>query len=246
MDGMEAIEQLNQRGGRTLTVVDLIRAGTIDCAMAACGMRAMAEDGALLTGAVPGGAGKTTLMAAMLHFLPPDVPIVTVDHPSVVAEAGPGPACYLAHEIGSGHWYGYIWGGDVARYFGLIGEGRRIASCLHADTLEQMRDILCSPPLRVAPEAFGHVDVLMFMAVRRGLRSVTRRVATLYEADGEGGRRLLYEWEPMSDTFRRVAEPRNPDALAPYEAFIQRLVDEGDVEAEAVRRKVAAFDRQRC
>jgi len=242
---MEAVERLNQRGGRTLSVVDLIRAGTLDVGMAACGMRAMCEGASILTGAVPGGAGKTTLMAAMLHFLPPGVPIVTVDHPDVIDEAEPGPACYLAHEIGSGRWYGYIWGRAVARYFDLVGGGRRIASCLHADTLEQTRDVLCSPPLGVAPEAFGRVDLIMFMSVRAGLRSVTRRVATLYESDGAGGHRLLYEWEPMTDSFHRVAEPHDVEGLRPYEEFVQRLLDDGDVQAEAVRRKVVAFHRDR-
>jgi len=238
---LREIERLNQRGGRSLSIVDLIRAGTMDVGMAACGMRAIAEGGSILTGAVPGGAGKTTLMAALLHFLPAHVPIVTVDHPSVIDDAEPGPACYLAHEIGSGHWYGYIWGRDVARYFALIAGGRRIASCLHADTLGQMRDILLSPPLHVAADAFARVELILFMAVRRGLRSVTRRVSTLYEADGEGGHRLLYAWDDPTDTFRQVAEPRNPDSLAPYEAFVERLLDEGDADAEAVRRKAMGF-----
>jgi hypothetical protein len=239
------IERLNQRGGRTLSIVDLIQAGTIDVAMAACGMRAMAEGASVLTGAVPGGAGKTTLMATMLHFLPPGVPIVTTDRSSVIADAvsrtADGDVCYLAHEIGSGHWYGYIWGRDVARFLALVDGPRRVASCLHADTLAQMRDILCSPPLGVAPEAFARVGLVMFMHVQAGLRGHRRRVATVYESDGGGGHRLLYVWEPAADRFRRVAEPRDVEGLRTYEAFVQRLVDEGDVEAEAVRRKVAAF-----
>jgi type IV secretory pathway ATPase VirB11/archaellum biosynthesis ATPase len=65
------IEQLNQRGGRMLSIVDLIQAGTIRVQMAAYAMRAMAEGASLLTAAGPGGAGKTTLMAALLNFLPP-------------------------------------------------------------------------------------------------------------------------------------------------------------------------------
>jgi hypothetical protein len=37
------IEQLNQRGGRMLSIVDLIQAGTISVEMAAYAMRAMAD-----------------------------------------------------------------------------------------------------------------------------------------------------------------------------------------------------------
>ncbi|NQT88798.1 hypothetical protein HQ560_18670, partial [bacterium] len=89
------------------------------------------------------------------------------------------------------------------------------------------------------------VDLILFMTVRTGLRSVTRRVATLYESDGAGGHRLLYEWEPMTDSFHRVAEPHDVEGLRPYEEFVQRLVDENIVEAQAVRREVVAFHRER-
>jgi hypothetical protein len=45
------IELLNQRGGRTLTVVDLIRAGTLSVPMAGYALRAMEQGASLLTGA---------------------------------------------------------------------------------------------------------------------------------------------------------------------------------------------------
>ncbi len=40
---LRQIEQLNQRGGRTLSMVDLIEAGTLSVEMAAYAMRAMIE-----------------------------------------------------------------------------------------------------------------------------------------------------------------------------------------------------------
>ncbi|MFW6161906.1 MAG: hypothetical protein ACODAJ_04005, partial [Planctomycetota bacterium] len=177
------IDGLNQRGGRTLSIVDLIQAGTISVEMAAVALRAMERGASILTGAVPGGAGKTTVMASILDFLPPGVPLVTTDRSAVIADAlgrEPEPACYLAHEIGSGHWYGYIWGRDVADFLALIDGPRRIASCLHADTLDQLTDILTSPPLSVSPESVARVDLVLFMSVRRGLRGVRRRVATFH------------------------------------------------------------------
>lgn len=246
----QQIERLNQRGGRTLSIVDLIQAGTIGMDMAACAMRAMAEGASVLTGARPGGAGKTTLMATMLHFLPPPVAMVTVDRPAVVARGlqtpGERPACYLVHEIGAGHWYGYLWGRDVAGFLALIGGKRRIASCLHADTLAEMRSILCSPPLGAEPQALGRVGLILFMHAGRGVRGVRRRVSTFHEADGRGGHRLLFEWDAGVDSFRRKGDLRDPDALGEYEQFIQRIVTEGDSRAEAVRRKVVAFYEARA
>ena len=245
-DNDEQIERLNQRGGRTLSIVDLIGAGTLSVEMAAVAMRAMEQGASILTGAVPGGAGKTTLMAAILGFLPPGVPLVTVEGAHVVAEGlarEPQPSCYLAHEIGSGHWYGYIWGRDVADFLALIDGPRRIASCIHADTLDQLAGILAGPPLGVRREALGRVGLILFMSVSRGLRGTRRRVAAFHGADGQGGHRLLYEHDPQADTFRQLADPRDAAELPPYVAFIERLVADGDADARAVRRKVLEFYR---
>jgi len=235
------IEQLNQRGGRMLSIVDLIQAGTISVEMAAYAMRAMAEGTSLLTAARPGGAGKTTLVAALLNFLPPDVPIDTVDSPCASRE-GHGhpaaePACYLAHEIGSGDWYGYIWGRDVADFFSLIDGRRRIASCLHADTLEELTGILCSPPLQVARETLGRVDLILFMHVAPMPRGYRRRVASFWEADGRGGHRMVFRWDVRADHFQQTADLREPAGLKRYQDFVQGLLDAGEIEMEGIRRR---------
>lgn len=239
------IERLNQRGGRTLSIVDLIRAGTIGVDMSAYAMRAMERGASLLTGARPGGAGKTTLMAALLNFLPHGVPIVTVDRARVIADAlaqpADEPACYLAHEIGSGHWYGYIWGPDVARFLSLIDGGRRIASCLHADTLDELAEIVCSPPLQATHESLGRVGLVLFMHVDGRVGACRRRVATFWEADPNAGHQRLFQWQPESDTFEPVRPLPDPEGLTPYLQFIQRLVDEGETDARVVRARVVAF-----
>ena len=243
----QQIEQLNQRGGRTLSIVDLIQAGTISVEMAAYAMRAMEKGASLLTAARPGGAGKTTLMAAILNFLPPEVPIVTIDSARVI-RAGLGhpaaeSACYLAHEIGSGDWYGYIWGRDVADFFSLIDGQRRIASCLHADTLEELTGILCSPPLRVAREALGRVGLILFMHVAPVPRGYRRRVASFWETASTGGHRMVFQWVPQTDRFEQTAELQEPAGLKRYRDFIQGLLDGGQRDVEAVRRKVVEFFR---
>lgn len=239
------IEMLNQRGGRTLSIVDLLQAGTISLEMAAYAMRAMQGGASLLTGARPGGAGKTTLMAAILNLLPPRVPIVTVDRPDVTTDALHRPAnqplCYLAHEFGSGQYYGYIWGPQVAEFLSLIQPPRRIASCLHADTLGELTEIVRSPPLEVSPETLGQVDLILFMGVDVVAGSYRRRVATFYEADGTGGHRLLFEWDAGSEAFKPVDQLRDPDGLAPYLDFIRRLVEQGTFDSRSVRRRAVEF-----
>jgi len=242
----EQIEMLNQRGGRTLSIVDLVRAGTLSVDMAAYAMAAMAGGASLLTGARPGGAGKTTLMASLLHLLPPPTRIVTVDHPGVVAEALGRPAapeCYLAHEIGSGRWYGYIWGRAVADFLALVGGPRRVASCLHADALEELADILCSPPLGVSREALGRVGLILFMHVRPGSWGIRRRVAAFHEADGAGGHRLVFRWDERSGAFERVGGELGEAGLRLYVDFVRDLVESGPADAWSVRQRVVAFYR---
>jgi len=108
------IEALNQRGGRTLSIVDLMRAGTLTPEMAGYCLWRVAQGGSLLTGAVPGGAGKSTLLADLLGMLPPGERIVTTPDARSVEqarrEAPAGPTCYLCHEFGSGGFYAYLWG----------------------------------------------------------------------------------------------------------------------------------------
>ena len=246
LHNFDQIEQLNQRGGRTLSIVDLIRAGTINAEMAACAFRAMENGASILTGARPGGAGKTTLMAALLGFLPPEVPIATVDRPAVIQEGHLQPTdraeCYLVHEIGSGHWFGYLWGPDVADFLSLIEGRRRIASCLHADTLEELRQILSSPPLGVEPSVLARVGLVLFMHVDAAA-GYRRRVSTFYQADGAGNHRLLYRWDPNSDSFQQTADVEDPAGLKRYIDFIRRIVDKGQVDTRAVRREIVEFYR---
>jgi len=243
------IEMLNQRGGRTLSIVDLIRAGTISPEMAAYAMRAVGRGASILTGAVPGGAGKTTLMASLLGFLPPDVPIVTVDRAELITDGlrcdPDRAACYLVHEIGSGHWYGYLWGPHVAEYLRLIGGRRRIASCLHADTLDELTEILCSAPLHVRPDDLGRVGLVLFVHVDRASGGIRRRVATFHEAEGNGRHRLRFRWDARADRFETVGELPNAGELEPYREFLAGLVARNEFETQAVRRRVLEFYRTR-
>lgn len=232
---LREIEGLNQRGGRTLSFLDLIRAGTMSSEMVAYCWTAIAHGASFLTAARPGGAGKSTVLANLLGLLPPGDEIVSVTAPDVVDDDA--PKCYLAHEIGAGHWYGYIWGRRVAEFFGLLQAGHRIASCLHADYLDETHDILTSAPLHVPQDHFDMLDLVLFVHVHGS----ERRVSALYEATGSG-HRLVYGWDEANDEIVQ----RGPLDLLP------RLgADEGEYEVrlEAVEEMMVAgetrFERVR-
>ncbi|MBM4049975.1 MAG: hypothetical protein FJ279_33170 [Planctomycetes bacterium] len=254
------VEQLNQRGGRTLSIVDLIKANTVSVEAAGLMLYAVSHGASFFTAAVLGGAGKTTLMASMLGFLAPGTRIVTTADGSALKEAAKsqpkGRVCYLAHEIGAGRWYGYLWGRDVSGFLSLVGPNRQVASCIHADTLEQFYSIMTTQ-LAVPPALLAKLDLIAFMSVEHSPNGYRRRVAALYEADSaQGQHRLLYALDRKADVLENKAQPSIlarlaaakgkslPDAKREVGAcrqFLERLVAEDEADWLAVRRRVVEF-----
>ena len=206
-DNLEQIEQLNQRGGPALSIIDLIEDGTVTAEMAAFCWQAVAGGAGFLTGAVPGGAGKTTLMAAVLAFLPPGERIITVSDRSVLDAALAGrvglPATLLAHEIGAGRWFGYIWDRDAADFFSLGSSAVRTVTCPHADTAEQAWDIL--GPLGVKRGDFDGVRLQLFMQVPTRAGRVQHRVRWIYFGV-DGVLRPVYAWRQAGDRFGSLVD----------------------------------------
>ena len=250
---LRQIEMLNQRGGRTLSIVDLMQAETITPEAAGYVLWRVAHGASFLTGAGPGGAGKSTLLADLLGMLPPGERIVTTPDAAAVAEAladeDRSGRCYLCHEIGSGMWYGYLWGDTVADFFGLTERGGRIAACLHADDPDQTREILVSSTLGVTPEASGRVGLLLFIGFgREGFRS-SRRVTAIYASDGRGGHQPVFGLDRRSGKLTAMeAAPSSADPTAPTrtacEGLMQHLAASSETLFEEVREAVATFYEQ--
>ncbi|MFQ6097804.1 MAG: hypothetical protein ACE5O2_08755, partial [Armatimonadota bacterium] len=206
---LREIESLNQRGGRTLSILDLVEAGTLDVRIAAYFVSILSEGASVLTAARPGGAGKSTLLANLLGFLPPDVRIRPVSGMGCEPPSPRTPqqrVCHLAHEIGTGAYYGYIWGEEVPEFFALARRGDLIASCLHADTLDEVRDVLLGD-LLVPGRDFERVNVLAFMHIEGGFLRPKRRVSAVYER-GPGGHALVFRWDPERDSFEECTPTR--------------------------------------
>ena len=179
-----AIDRLNQRGGRMLSLVDLVEAGTLPLEAAALLAWAAARGCSLLTAAGPGGVGKTTLLGACLAFLPGGTECVPVDSAAVLDRPRPAhPRCLLVHEINNADYYGYLWGPEIGRLFAMIGDGCSVAATLHAESLDGVLAKLAGAPLRARREDLARVDLVALMAVEKGLR----RVTGLWLADGRGG-----------------------------------------------------------
>lgn len=147
-----------------------------------------------MVGAVPGGAGKTTVMCALLNFVPADVSLIAATPETVYWGADEAPsrrACYVCHEIGSGAYYAYLWSDALRTYCGLSERQHMLATNLHADDLEQARDQVCGTN-GVQPDHFNKFDLLIFLRVKGGYFDARRWVDLVYSSDGASGHELIF------------------------------------------------------
>lgn len=244
------LDRCNQRGGRMLSIVDLLDARTVDLGLGAYLMSAIQNGASFLVGALPGGAGKTTVMAALLNLLPRQVAIVPTDDGAVLASGSAEPApprrCYVCHEIGSGPYYAYLWGADARRFFHLPAHGHMIATNLHADTIDQCHTQLCRDN-RLAEDDFRRCDLMLFLDVRGSWARARRRVAAVHDSRDGQAHRLVYRWDPRDDRFEPV-DTTAPDGDGPTPehcaTFLQDLQRKGVSTIQQVRERVVDWAAQ--
>ncbi len=135
---LAAVNRANQRGGRMLSLVDLLEAGTLGLAQAAWLVARVVQGSSWLVGARPGGAGKTTVMAALLAMIPGGQRVRLTLARGGWRKALPGETV-VSYELSSGLYDAYLWGAEVRRLTELGVSGCRIVANLHADTLEEAR-----------------------------------------------------------------------------------------------------------
>lgn len=192
-----AIEECNQRGGRMLSVVDLIEAGTMTRDLAAYALAVIRKGCSFLVGAAPGGAGKTTVMGALLNLVPRGMRLVAADSMAAMEAAfatGASRVCYVCHEISPGGYYAYLWGSELRRYFDLADAGHMLATNLHADTVEQARDQICAQN-HVPDRLFRRINLAIFLSVESEGGRPARRISLAAETDGTGPHSTLWEIE---------------------------------------------------
>ena len=235
------IGRCNQRGGRMLSVVDLIEAGTLSTKLAAYCLAAVEQGASFMVGAMPGGAGKTTVMGALLNFVPPDVDLAPADGQESIGmaiAAGSPRRCFICHEIGPGSYYAYLWGQELREYFRLAEAGHMLATNLHADTYEQAHDQICQQ--NEVPEiALRRMNLMLFLSVHRGVR---RRIEQIWESDGRQPHRLVYEAGDGGriEPSQLVTAPN----LAAAEQTLEKLLSSGRRAIEDVRALILLSGRR--
>ena len=245
-----------------LSITEIVRAGTMPPRVAAMLWLAMERGLSIVLAADPPGAGKTTILTALLAFAPPDASVYftrgwgeTFRLPP--RQDGDAPTYILINEI-SDHLPVYSWGPYVQRAFELMADGYALASTMHADTVDgviaQLRDE-CDVPERLLGNLALVVPLYVGASGGRRIRRVSE-VAVLEPLGPAYDRCSVARWRPDGDAYDVLATPAEINALARRlgmeegefidalhrrETFLEMLIAEGVVEIDEVQSRVGAF-----
>ncbi len=189
------LARCNQRGGRMLSVFDLLAAETLDLDLAAYFLAHIARGASFMIGANPGGAGKTTVMCALLNFVPADTLLAAAaddalrECPRMLDEQR---TCLICHEIGAGPYFAYLWGEPLRRFCALSDTGCMLAANLHADDIDEARLQVCVEN-DVPRSHFAAFQLVAFLRVEGSGYSPRRRIERVYASDGSSAHELVFE-----------------------------------------------------
>ncbi len=228
-----------------LSVFDLLDAGTLDLDLAAYLMARISRGASFMVGAVPGGAGKTTVMCALLNFLPVDVPLIAAT-PQAVYQAlrtkSHRRCCYICHEIGEGSYFAYLRADALQAYCSLFEAGHMLATNLHADDLGQARDQVCGDN-DVPIEHFNRFELPIFLGIEGDYFNSHRWVEEVYSSNGSSEHTLIFNAgenkRVTKDTIRKSTDPAYVDACRDF----LRTVAPSVRTIEDTRRHVIGFLR---
>ena len=244
-----------------LSITEILRAETMPPRVAAILWLAVERGLSIVLAADPPGAGKTTILTALLAFAPPDTSVYFTRGWGETFRLPPpddaAPTYLLINEI-SDHLPVYSWGPYVRHAFELAAQGYGLASTMHADTVEGVIEQLveeCDVPER----HIGHLAfvVPLFVGVAGGQRA--RRVSEVAVLEPLGDvydRCTVAQWQRESDAFDVLSTPAQINAaarrlgiaddefmrlLAAREEFLQQLLTDGLTDIETVQRRIYEF-----
>ena len=236
----------------TVTIIDLIRNGTLTAQMAATLWAAVDRGLSLVVVAIPRFAGKTTTTNAVLSLLSPEVPVHHLSGEEAemdsLKEAATG-GYLVVGEFSQAAPPHYIWGAPVRRVFDTLTAGYSLATALHGPGLEEAFDAICQGN-EVTDQAASRIDMMLY--IRRfgdDLDTFWRRLAEVHEIDyvqdGKPHGRLLYRWVEEEDRFESAEAPTflqgDVAELEARTARLEKLAKTGQLGLEDVARMVSEY-----
>jgi hypothetical protein len=251
------------------SIVELIRSGTLDAELAATLWVLVEGRVPVIVAAAEGNAGKSTLLHALLDFLPAGVTTrelagaaETFDWLPQATELGwqgtpllerpgrepvrPDTTVLVAEEL-SDHLPVYTWGQEARIAIRAASIGYALAATIHADTLEDVFEQLRRPPVRADDDELSRLGLVL---VLRRLDDDRRRVVAAHYVrptvrDEHGhtqrlGPAVLATWNPATDRFEHFAWGVLPELARRVERKA------GDLEHEIDRRRDYLDDLSRA
>ena len=245
-----------------MSITQILRARTLPVRVVAILWLAMERGASMILAADPPGAGKPTILTALLAFARPDTAVYFTrgwgETFALPARAADDPPVYMLINEISDHLPVYSWGPYVQHAFDLMGEGYSLASTVHAETvdgvIEQLTDDCDVPAAHIGRLAFV---VPMFVGVNGGQR--VRRVSEVAVLEPLGDsydRHSIARWNPDDDSYAVLTTPAEINATARRlgmededliaeihrrEAFIDSLLAEGVMRIDDVQLRVLRF-----
>ena len=190
-----------------LTLLDLIRNNTLDLKTAAQIWLLVDSKSSIIVASAPQLAGKTTLLSALIDFMPPRYARVYTrgrdEDFSFLAETDPSNTYLLVPEL-SDHTPAYLWGDAMTTLFRALEQGYSVAATIHADTPEEVFGLFEAPPANISSRLLHHLQVIVNIRMwHRDARDdeVLRRVSRVTLVTPGPSSVTLVEWDPTSDTF---------------------------------------------
>jgi hypothetical protein len=244
---------------RPRSVIELIGSGTLDAELAAQLWLLVEARVPLIVAARAQNAGKTTLLRAMLDFLPPETRAIELagedetfgwlpqaselgwpGRPALVPGAEPvrpESTVILASEL-SDHMPAYTWGIAARVAVRAVSIGYGLAATIHADSLDEVFEALRQPPVRSTDDELSHLGIVLILrqVERGGRRVVAAHYVRPVVRDQHGhlqrlGPAVLATWDPTTDTFEHFGWGVTP------ELAMRTGRPAGDFEIEVDRRR---------
>ena len=170
------------------TLRELLRDGTIDAWLGATLWAVLARRKSLAVVARPSGAGKTTVLTALLELLPPATrrihlrgcfeTFAFLADPAVIPER----TVLLANEM-SPHLPIYLWGPAAARFLQAGNAGYGLLATAHAESATELVSLLAGSPLRIPAREIAAFEFVAVVA-KSAQSASGRRVSGLWRLQG--------------------------------------------------------------
>ncbi len=249
-----------------LSIVDIIRAGSMSSTLAAMFWLGMERGASVIVAADPPSAGKTTTLTALLAFTPPDTVVYFTrgrgERFALPERTNAHPTYLLINEM-SDHLPVYTWGDHARRAFDLLAEGYSLATTMHDDTVEGVVTQL-EKDLLIPRQQIAQLNFIVSLYIGPGPHGIIRRVREVAflrpSAEGLNMERLAH-WDPRTDGFEvlegqeqrrsfaawaRLSEQELDVELEERKDFLERLLEKGRLSiAEANAEVEARYERTR-